>query len=287
MNNKQIISIDDAKFKKTSKKLHKHLLTFNSEIKLSEAQEILSQSLGFRNLHELQNYINKTELIEDNNRSFLNKLNSEQIVKIISLLMFDNNEIGMWEKRAIQLLNSIIPILVYLRDNQQLNLNIDSIQNYLNLDYLTKLHLNNTFPNNIKRYLSNYLFSIPGFVENQQLSEATYEQHSYLKMQIEPILYLLEKVENEDFIIYSEKWNDYTKIMKKININDTWICMEGYEKIAYSSIEKDMKVSDLIIYITSIISPKEQNKILILLKSILSNYKVASQISQNIVNIIN
>lgn len=39
MNNKQIISIDDAKFKKTSKKLHKHLLNFNSEIKLSDTQK--------------------------------------------------------------------------------------------------------------------------------------------------------------------------------------------------------------------------------------------------------
>lgn len=192
MNNKKFISIDDAKFKKTSKKLHKKLLNFNSEIKLSETQEILSECLGFRNFNELQNHINKNYLIEEKENHFLNNLNSEQIVKIISLLMFDNMNIGMWEKRVIRFLNLIITILVYLRDKHQIKFNIDNIKNYLNLDYLVKLNLNNEFPDNIKNNLSDYLNSVNHFDNKEELSKVTYEQHSYLTMQIEPAIYLLK-----------------------------------------------------------------------------------------------
>lgn len=61
--------------------------------------------------------------------------------------------------------------------------------------------------------------------------------------------------------------------------------MEGYSKFTYIFKDTDMYVSDLIIYITSIISPKEQNKILIILKSILDNYQIASEISEKLFSI--
>ena len=54
MNFNNSISIDEAKFSKSSKKLHNLLNDLGLDIKLSQTQEILSQSLGFRNLHHLQ-----------------------------------------------------------------------------------------------------------------------------------------------------------------------------------------------------------------------------------------
>lgn len=286
MNNKQIISIDDAKFKKTSKKLHKHLLNFNSEIKLSDTQEILSQSLGYRNLYDLQKFINGLDSIENKNKeSFLNEINSEQIIFFISLLIDGSQDGSIWKQRAVFLLSSIIPVIMYLKNENKIELNIETIRYYLDLDNIVMLNITNELPDEIKTYLSNYLSTIPGFTQSTLFS-TSYEQHSYLTMQINPVLNLLEKVENNDFIIYSKQWkNNFEIIGKEINLNDSWMNMEGHLKIM--NIKDEVKVSDLISYISSIISPEEQNKVLLVLKSLLNNYQVASKISEKIINIVN
>lgn len=287
MNNRQIISIDDAKFKKTSKKLHKHLLNFNSEIKLSDTQEILSQCLGYRNLYELQKFINESDSIENKNKeSFLNEINSEQIIFFISLLIEGSQDGSIWKQRAVFLLSSIIPVIMYLKNENKIELNIETIRYYLDLDNITMLNKTNQLPDEIKTYLSNYLSTIPSLINNQPMFSTSYEQHSYLTMQINPVLNLLEKVENNDFIIYSKRWkNNFEIINKEINLSDTWMNMEGHLKIM--NIKDEVKVSDLISYISSIISPEEQNKVLLVLKSLLNNYQVASKISEKIINIVN
>lgn len=287
MNNKQIISVDDAKFKKTSKKLHKHLLNFNSEIKLSDTQEILSQSLGYRNLFELQKFMNDSNSIENKKKeSFLNKINSEQIIFFISLFIDGAYDGYIWKQRSVFLLSSIIPVIMYLKNENKIELNVETIRYYLDLDNICKAEISNELPNKIKTYLFNYLSSIPGFIKNQPMCSTIYEQHSYLTMQINPVLNLLEKVDNNDFIIYSKQWkNNFEIIGKEINLSDTWMNMEGHLKIM--NIKDEVKVSDLISYIATIISPEEQNKVLLVLKSLLNNYQVASKISEKIINIVN
>ena len=117
MNFNNSISIDEAKFSKSSKKLHNILNELGLDIKLSQTQEIFSQSLGFRNLHHLQKTFTSLPFTEIENNLYttttcniFSSLDFEQSMGIILFLM-DNNGSDMWRGRAIVLMSIYIQII--------------------------------------------------------------------------------------------------------------------------------------------------------------------------------
>lgn len=335
MNNHNTLSIDEAKFLKTSKKLLSHINnsllseknTKNNLFKLSDIQESLAQSLGFRNLNDFHNYLNQTT---KKLNSFEKKLispiffniESEQALQIFSSFMnyTDNN---LLQTRALLLIKGVLQALIYMRDNNELFLNVDTISDYLKIDNVIKLYNNKNLPKDILLCLESYLIFLPDFQQSaSKQSNLTLEQHGYLYMQIPPILQLLKAIEDNDFIIADQSWfievdidshhasSSYGASSRKIEqikkhssliihpalinidfIEDSWIVMEEYSewiKILYAKQQLNkVRVSDLLLYLTTIISPIKRARISLLLNSILDNYSIASKISQKIHNTIN
>ena len=229
-----ILSIDEAKFKKTSKKLLNKLqeipLNEIKDIKLTQVQEILAQSLGFRNMFDLQKNIftNENDFkpnnfpvdlshvpeqfhdIWKNGSGYFPKLfysmNHEQSLNMIVNLMEFSAD--MWRGRAISLINAILLALFYMRDEQEILLDSTVICEYLIFDNIIKLYQNRRdLPNNIRAALRAYLISLPGFQESAlKQNDVVMEQHGYLQMQFASVFDKLIKIEKNDFIIADYNW---------------------------------------------------------------------------------
>lgn len=312
--NKQSISIDDTKFSKASKKLLSQIneiVPENNKLKLTQIQEILSKSLGYRNFHDLNKFlsetkndeilINKTTLENINNESgesFLKSLSSAQILKIISsLISSTNTENLFWINRALNLMETVLLVLNYLRDQKEIEMSIEIIKEYLNIDILLKLHKRKDFPKEITTKIKNYLFILPGFEENvfkQQVS--VLENHGYLNMQFIPILNKLELVENNNLIIADKSWfimnstNSYLSLKPSLlsieNIEDSWIYLEQYQEWIMDLNKKNklnnVRVSDLLLYITTIMSIVKKDMMILMVRTLLDNYSIVSEINQEI-----
>lgn len=324
MNFNNSISIDEAKFSKSSKKLHNLLNDLGLDIKLSQTQEILSQSLGFRNLHHLQKTLNSLPFTETATKEYtsttfdiFSSLDFEQSMGIILFLM-DNNGTDMWRGRAISLMSAILKVLIHLQEKKEVVITSQVIADYLHLDNLIKIYkTRRDFPDNIRNNLKNYLLSLPGFQESApQQNEVVLEQHGYLKMQFSIVLSKLEKIENNNFIIADKSWfsiksidkvigtrgssqNGVTNVTQKENvfllndkledldfIEDSWLAIPEYqtwvESFYKKSLLNNIRVSDLLVYITTIITPSKRSQMSLVLSSIIDNYSIASNISKTI-----
>lgn len=329
MNFNNSISIDEAKFSKSSKKLHNLLNDLGLNIKLSQTQEILSQSLGFRNLHHLQKTFTSLPFSEIKNTEYssttcdiFSSLDFEQSMGIILFLM-DNNGTDMWRGRAISLMGAILKILIYLQEKKELVITSQVIAEHLHLDNLIRIHkTRRDFPDNIRNNLKNYLLSLPGFQESApKQTDVVLEQHGYLKMQFSNVLSKLEKIENNNFIIADKSWftmqsfekivgtkgssqNGITNITQKENVlvineklqdldflEDSWLAISEYqtwvESFYKKSLLNNIRVSDLLVYITTIITPYKRSQMSLVLSSIIDNYSIASNISKSIYSAIN
>lgn len=329
MNNHNTVSVDEVKFLKTSKKLVNTLLTEHKlELKLSQMQEMLAQSLGFRNLHELQQTFNRSNNVSDNviqpkpiidsikKPDIFYNIEVEQAVQIVLNLMDSSGGGDMWRSRAISLLICVVKALIYMRDQKELVLDAEAIREYLIFDNLVKLYkVRRDFPDSIRRDLRAYLTSLPGFQESApKQSDTVMEQHGYLQMQFLSALNRLKDIENNNFIIADNDWFVYdtkerivkTAVGKEshtttetyqiftINpllrdfdfIEDSWLSMNEYEdwvaNLFHKNKLKEIRVSDLLVYVTTIISPHRRNTMYLVLNSILNNYSIASQISAQI-----
>jgi hypothetical protein len=228
MNNQNTLIIDKSKFLKTSKKLHNLLNQLGLDIKLSQIQEIFSQSLGFRNLHHLQKAFTSLPFKEKENNLYttttcniFSSLDFEQSIGIILLLM-DNNGNDIWRGRAISFISTIFELLIYLQNNKEFIITTQIIKEYLELDTIIKTYkTRKDLPKKIKNYLKQYLFSLPTFQESaQKQNDLVYEQHDYLKMQFSTILNKLEKIENNNFIIADKSWFSIKTVEKIVGTRD-------------------------------------------------------------------
>lgn len=118
---------------------------------------------------------------------------------LISLMPDAEGDNAMWKERAVSLLSSLMPALTYKRDNQDFPLSVNSIRNYLGLNYIIKLSRDETLPQKIRDGLIGYLDTLPGFVPaafddegkekpvgpDQPMVDTTTvrQQHGYLTMQ--------------------------------------------------------------------------------------------------------
>ena len=118
---------------------------------------------------------------------------------LISLMPDAEGDNAMWKERAVSLLSSLMPALTYKRDEQDFPLSVNSIRNYLGLNYVIKLSRDETVPEKIREGLVGYLDTLPGFVpdafddEGREKpvgpdqppvnTETVRQQHGYLTMQ--------------------------------------------------------------------------------------------------------
>lgn len=324
MNFNNSISIDEAKFSKSSKKLHNLLNNLGLDIKLSQTQEIFSQSLGFRNLHHLQKTFTSLPFTDIKNNQYTSttfdifaSLDFEQSIGIILFLM-DDNGTDMWRGRAIVLMSSILKLLTYLQEQKELVITSKVINEYLVLDAIIKIYkTRKDLPDDIRNHLRHYLLSLPGFQESApKQNDVVHEQHGYLKMQFSMALNKLEKIEKNNFVIADKSWftikiidkivgrqkisaNEVTNITKKENvfllneklqdldfIEDSWLAIPEYqtwvESFYKKSLLNNIRVSDLLVYITTIITPSKRSQMSLVLSSIIDNYSIASNISKTI-----
>lgn len=118
---------------------------------------------------------------------------------LISLMPEAEGDNAMWKERAVSLLSSLMPALTYKRDNQDFPMSVNSIRNYLNLNYIIMLSRDEMIPEKIREGLKGYLDTLPGYVDeafddegkekpagpDQPMIDTTTvrQQHGYLTMQ--------------------------------------------------------------------------------------------------------
>lgn len=96
----------------------------------------------------------------------------------------------LWKGRAISLISAIMMALVFMRDEKEILLDVDTIREYLILDNIIKLYkTRRDFPSHVRAALRAYLVSLPGFQESApKQNDTVLEQHGYLQMQFTKIL---------------------------------------------------------------------------------------------------
>lgn len=182
------ISIDQKSFKRIAKRLKKEISNLDENSGLMKIQEIMAQSLGFRNAHDIENYFNKAS--ESNNHESEKNYDpfrygsAGRITEIlIRLSAFKNNEHSEYKGTAISLLSAVARALVWLRDNQSEALNFVKFNNALSFENVVLLSQNDKLPYCITSDMHGYLVSIPGFVfsdQNKDNLAKGKEQHNIL-----------------------------------------------------------------------------------------------------------
>lgn len=111
---------------------------------------------------------------------------SKSLTQLLVSLMSDSGGKGdFWKDRAISLVESIIPALVWKRDKQKMLLDVSTIREYLNLSRIIELRKIEEMPINIQESLRAYCENLAGWNEKKgaQQGDTTLEQHGYLQMQ--------------------------------------------------------------------------------------------------------
>lgn len=309
------ISIDEVKFLKTSKKLLHYLSTEHSlNIKPSQIQEALAQSLGYRNVNDLQKiFVGKLDakpivLIESIPKpDIFDNLELDQAIQIITILM---NEKGgnMWQNKAISFISVVLKALMHMQKEKELILDSEAISEYLILDNINKLYkIRRDFPEDIRQELRSYLLSLPGYQESVfNQSNTVIDYHGNLQMQFFSVLNMLKKIEENNFLIADKRWfilneeksNNSNQTEKYFTLaisptlenfdflKDSWLAIPEYENWIISLINnntlEEIRVSDLLVYVTTIISPSNRHSLSLLLINILENYSIYSKISKQI-----
>ncbi len=117
---------------------------------------------------------------------------------LTSLMPESEGDNAMWKDRAVALVSAILPCLVWMRDFQNMPLNIGTVRKFLVFKDVIKLSRNQQLPDRLKAGLRGYLNELPGFVdtafddegnEKQQPdgsmpdTSTPRQQHGYLSMQ--------------------------------------------------------------------------------------------------------
>lgn len=117
---------------------------------------------------------------------------AETLRSLVVSLMRDSGGDDMWKGRASALLAATLQTLVYLRDNQGLNISVGVLREYLPLDRTLELTQRTDIPEHSIGLLKKYLLDLPGYNEADALagdiSPKCYEQHGFLTMQLTEVL---------------------------------------------------------------------------------------------------
>ena len=106
---------------------------------------------------------------------------------------------AMWSERAISLIGAMMPVMTWKRQNQEMELNVRIIRDYLSLNNVIKLARDEAVPSELRNGVNGYLSTLPGFVQDayddegntkppgpdtpQYDTTTANQQHGYLAMQ--------------------------------------------------------------------------------------------------------
>jgi hypothetical protein len=130
---------------------------------------------------------------------------SDAITNLLVSLMDDvGADAAMWKGRAVAMFTGAIRVLVWLRDNDALPLDVGVVRDSLNLRKLIDFSDPRKYPvlpHEIRKVVKNYLSSLPGFHEEKgyKQSQTTLDQHGYLEMQWTRILGMMADVYGDIF----------------------------------------------------------------------------------------
>ncbi|HYD19513.1 MAG TPA: TraM recognition domain-containing protein [Patescibacteria group bacterium] len=118
---------------------------------------------------------------------------------LVSLMPDSEGDNAMWKERAVALVSSLMPCLVWKRDNQNIPLSIGVIRTFLTFKAVIKLSRDPAVPDLLRVPVKAYLAELPGYVDNVFDDEGNEkpmppdagavdtsvprQQHGYLSMQ--------------------------------------------------------------------------------------------------------
>ncbi len=118
---------------------------------------------------------------------------------LVSLMPESGGDNAMWKERAVSLVGSMMPVLTWKRDNQEIPMSVRTIREYLSLNNVIKLARDEVVPAEVRAGLNGYLDTLPGFIADayddegkvkppgpdtpQYNTETASQQHGYLAMQ--------------------------------------------------------------------------------------------------------
>lgn len=110
---------------------------------------------------------------------------------VTSLMSESGGDNAMWKDRAISLIACLVSALVHKRDHNSLLLDVDVLRSHLELPRVMALEKDETLPDYIRRRITAYLASLPGYkhgTPHEKLSESVLNQHGFLQMQFTNLL---------------------------------------------------------------------------------------------------
>lgn len=117
---------------------------------------------------------------------------------LVSLMPESEGDNAMWKERAVALVSSLMPCLVWKRENQNIPLSIGVIRTYLTFKAVIKLSRDTSVPEHLRGAVKAYLNELPGYVDGAfddngdpkmqpdgQMPDTSTpnQQHGYLSMQ--------------------------------------------------------------------------------------------------------
>ena len=118
---------------------------------------------------------------------------------LVSLMPESGGDNAMWKERAVSLVGSMMPVLTWKRDHQEVPMSVRTIRDYLSLNNVIKLARDEVVPAEIRSGMTGYLDTLPGFIGEayddegkvkppgpdtpQYNTETASQQHGYLAMQ--------------------------------------------------------------------------------------------------------
>ncbi|BCB22159.1 TraM recognition domain-containing protein [Bosea sp. ANAM02] len=112
---------------------------------------------------------------------------------VISLMDETGGDGALWKGRASAMFTGVMRALVWLREQNVVDLNVGVIRDYLSLKRIIDLAKPTKYPDmppHIRHSISSYLTSLPGYKDDKGYNQAqtTLDQHGYLEMQFTKIM---------------------------------------------------------------------------------------------------
>lgn len=317
MNKKNLISIDEAKFLKISKKL---LANFqknkNQDLKLSQIQEMLATSLGYRNFNSLHSVFISNE-IESNDKSqnnkkekYIHRLTFNDIEIILSKFISSENI----ENELKINLNVFIPCMLRaLSEFKQLNymsdtVDLNEVTSWSSLKKVLTLYQCSVLSVETKENLKNYLSSI--FLANDMEDYTIVEnldakKHNKIFIQMIGVINKIIKIKENNVCIAKPDWFDlslvdigtpifeekeahglYDSLKLNTEIDEAWFNNLQYVEFVRLHFKKDIKknlyMSDLLFYAIRVMKQDTKLKYFSLVNNLLENYTFVLNISTSL-----
>lgn len=221
MENGNYIALDLATFKKSSKRIctlfAQHLIDTKQvsypDLPVNKAQELLAQSLGFRNYDSIQKYFNKQGSLPTNKSSrsvFLLEYSANDIIDLFSFFLEHTTKEGgkEWKTQAITLVSVVARMLKYMQEQDIILLDIEVFEDYLKLENIIKVYQKARYlPSNIRHDLRSYLVSLADYdIQQNQPTQKSIDSHNLLFFNLHPIISKLKEIQNFDPIIINPRW---------------------------------------------------------------------------------